>query len=674
MSDAASRGTRVKWIAFATVGGVLLGCLILRKHFHDKEHRLTHTNPNVKRITLEIDKMGSVPLMPSELVVGSNTVSLHGIYEPGGIDLEVEPARNSIVDRNVVTMADIHSKLSDLERNARSDSATSRVFAIEVEDLRDNKEELQGVTIDFGQHNGGTVARSGFAVFTRQHSSVDPADLFLTGAHELTHIFNIHHNDWEPGENRKYDARTTIEGNSQPNTVLWRLSASSIRHLKEHRSEEVWPSRASLSLGTITSAHCEGHQKTNPKQQYDIVDSETLAPLSGHCQDDSSPLMPTVSLEPTKNNAGGLSNNLSLQLEIPKKSFVIGDPVVVTVGLHNVGGQKEEVNPLLNPMFGFLDIEIKSPDADSFRPFLPPIVGDVRNVHLRQLLPGQSLHEEARIFFNARGWSFTTPGTYLMRAEFSLDLEGKRTIVSDIMKINLLAPKTAADKRAAELIMGDEQGLILTMSGGDHLTRGMDSLKEVIAEVPSSAQAPAVRLALGVDALNPPIDSVPGNGGARLKDAERYLVPLLSAHLPPISVVDAEKELAAELWKQGFRDRARKIWELLNKYFAHQESVAALLTDGLRSSPGGELNIGPVAVLPHWSRYTYPLTIPVGARYYVVRKGDTLSGIAARFLGHRSQWRQIHRSNPYVTNPHLIFPGDPLIIEVVVKEKEIKSK
>jgi hypothetical protein len=608
------------------------------------------------------------------MVAGGNAVSLHGIYQPGGIDLQVETARNSIVDHSFVTMADIHSILSDLERNSRSDAATSRIFAVEVEDLKDNKDGLLGVTIDFGQHNGGTIARSGFAVFTHEHSSVDPADLFLTGAHELTHIFNIHHNDWEPGKGRTYEDHTTIEGSSLPTTVLWRLSASSVRHLKEHRNEEVWPSEQALSFGTITSTHCEGHQKTNPKQQYDIVDATTLAPLSGHCQTDSHQPSSAVTLGLTEGVTSDSSSTLSLQLELPKDSFVEGDPVVLTVGLHNVGTREQAVNPLLNPIFGFLDIEIKSPDSSSFRPFLPAIVGDRRNVHLTPLLPGQSLHEEARIFFNARGWGFTTPGTYLVRAEFSLDLEGKRTIVSDIVKINLLEPKTAADKRAAQLIMGDQQGLILTMSGGDHLTQGMDSLKEVIAEVPSSAQAPAVRLALGVDALNPPIDSVLGNRGVRLKDAERYLIPLLGAHLPPISVVDAEKELAAELWKQGFRDRSRKIWESLIKHFADQESVGALLGDGLRSSLEGELGIGPLIVSPHWSRYTYPLTIPVGARYYVVRKGDTLSGIAARFLGHRSLWRQIHRLNPYVTNPHLIFPGDPLIIEVVVKEKETKSK
>lgn len=74
---------------------------------------------------------------------------------------------------------------------------------------------------------------------------------------------------------------------------------------------------------------------------------------------------------------------------------------------------------------------------------------------------------------------------------------------------------------------------------------------------------------------------------------------------------------------------------------------------------------GPAAVPKHWSRNTYPESIPDGETYYLVVKGDTLWDLAARFLGNPYLWPQIWDRNKYITDAHWIYPDDPIVFPKV---------
>lgn len=49
-------------------------------------------------------------------------------------------------------------------------------------------------------------------------------------------------------------------------------------------------------------------------------------------------------------------------------------------------------------------------------------------------------------------------------------------------------------------------------------------------------------------------------------------------------------------------------------------------------------------------------------RTYVIKKGDTLWGISERFIKDPFYWPNLWANNPYLTNPHLIYPGQKLSI------------
>jgi hypothetical protein len=63
-----------------------------------------------------------------------------------------------------------------------------------------------------------------------------------------------------------------------------------------------------------------------------------------------------------------------------------------------------------------------------------------------------------------------------------------------------------------------------------------------------------------------------------------------------------------------------------------------------------------------------------GEDVYTVKKGDTLWDISSKFLKNPFLWPKLWQRNPYITNPHWIYPGNPVRLSTLEEPKEIKRE
>jgi hypothetical protein len=189
-----------------------------------------------------------------------------------------------------------------------------------------------------------------------------------------------------------------------------------------------------------------------------------------------------AALEAPEEFAAPLEDRSGLELVLEGPSSVLyGEPVWIEVKLYNRGSRPQEVHDSLHPRQGVVRMAIQKPGGDlvSFEPIVHHCVSSESTV-LDANRP--SLYESVFLGFGKDGFSFAQPGTYQIRALYPA-LDGSR-VVSNVLSLRVRNPLSPADEEVAELLSGEEQGLLFALRGSDskYLQAGNEALDRVLEQ------------------------------------------------------------------------------------------------------------------------------------------------------------------------------------------------
>jgi len=185
---------------------------------------------------------------------------------------------------------------------------------------------------------------------------------------------------------------------------------------------------------------------------------------------------------------------LSLELEA-KNTYLYGEPVCLETKLKTNSMVNTRVTSNLHADYGFVTIGIKKPGGELkvYEPLAERCTIPATTV-LNSRTP--SIYESSYIGFDKDGFIFDQPGYYQIKAVYHHE-DGSR-IVSNTLSVRVKNPVTAKDDEAAELMLQDDTGYLLSFLGSDapYLQKGNDSLQllnEKYKDHPLSVYAQFVR-------------------------------------------------------------------------------------------------------------------------------------------------------------------------------------
>jgi hypothetical protein len=147
---------------------------------------------------------------------------------------------------------------------------------------------------------------------------------------------------------------------------------------------------------------------------------------------------------------------LKLTLRLEQQELHVGEPVIATVTMVNIGKQSVVVNsrmsinlpPLPSPLRE-LAFKITLPTGESYYPDVVIDAGALYSTHFLELKPGESF--EKIVHLNSYGYQFIKAGVYVIVANYQNTIDPKDAINSKGNDDNRIAWKGELDSNAVEL-------------------------------------------------------------------------------------------------------------------------------------------------------------------------------------------------------------------------------
>jgi hypothetical protein len=234
---------------------------------------------------------------------------------------------------------------------------------------------------------------------------------------------------------------------------------------------------------------------------------------------------------------------------VAPRSLPLGAPVSVDLRLTGTTSPGRPVARHLRPRNGNVELAIRQPGGRvlHFRPLLQHCAADTGTTVLGADDP--PLVESAFIHYGQDGIYFDQTGTYLIRARYVAP-DGS-LVLSNVARLRVRSPLDAVDDHAAELMLGEDQGVLLALVGSDDpsLRAGNEAFAELVDRYPEHPLALYARVALGTNAarafkrIDPAATNAPDGRGS--VDVRPPQPEEAVAMLEPVLDVDALRSTAA---------------------------------------------------------------------------------------------------------------------------------
>lgn len=186
-------------------------------------------------------------------------------------------------------------------------------------------------------------------------------------------------------------------------------------------------------------------------------------------------------------------------------AFVFGQPVFLTVALHNTGEEDIQLNSAYLDPKVYLEFTIERQGVQV--PFVPSVQRCVDQFEPSSdvVIPsGQKLENNVQLTFGSGGFTFAEPGVYDITPHVVITRRNQQLNLVDFvvrgetLRITVLPP---VDDREAETLMRSDVGALFTLGGADALQGAADALAEIAdRRGPQDPVAAAILRAAGLNA------------------------------------------------------------------------------------------------------------------------------------------------------------------------------